>query len=268
MDGNQFDALVARVFRGANRRETVTGVLAGAVAAAVPALAEAKPKQAKHKHRKGKQAKAAGKDTPGRRQVRAEAKKPFCLCQGTSAAQCTPTNCVGCAYQGELGKKARKRIQKQFPFSFKVTSASECPGTTTTTTTTAGPTTTTTTTSAPVTCDPPCGFNQVCQGTTCVPAANQCPTPFTCTCPFGGPDPASDCGTVASGGTCSCQRSTEGNTVCLNPTPTTQTCTSSQDCRDTVGFGFFCKVPPRCADNGLACGPEDQLCYPACDNPA
>ena len=120
----------------------------------------------------------------------------------------------------------------------------------------------------PVTCTPPCGFNQVCQGTTCVPAANQCPTAFTCTCPFGGPDPASNCGTQAGGGICTCHRSTEGNTVCLNPTATAQACTSSQQCRNTVGFGFFCKAVPRCATNGVACGPDAQRCYPRCDNPA
>jgi hypothetical protein len=174
VDAKTFDALVARLASGPSRRAAVQTLLAGALAsAALPIVAAAKKGKGKRRH--GKQRKGRGDDGQrtnhqdrdthhngkrhadatggqGQDQVGAAArKKRFCLCQGTSAAQCTPANCVECAYQGKLGKKARKRLRKQFPFSFTVSDASECPGTTPTTTTTPPPVPTTTTTPRPTT---------------------------------------------------------------------------------------------------------------------
>lgn len=182
MDSEEFDDLIARLTSGSSRRAPVRGVLAGSLAAAgVPMLAEAKNGTGKRKHGKGRPKRSLvhswlcrwghrppgasgcttaprgkgkyhqGKNRKDRKDRKdhgdkgsAKAKKQaFCLCRGTSAAQCTPTQCVGCDYQGKLGKKQRRSIQDQFPFSFTVTTASECSGTTTTTTT-ATPTTTTT----------------------------------------------------------------------------------------------------------------------------
>jgi hypothetical protein len=125
-------------------------------------------------------------------------------------------------------------------------------------------------------CDPPCGFNAVCQDGACVAAANRCPAPFDCPDPFGGPAPV--CGTVAGpgGGTCGCFASTEGNNVCLNETDsdgefidsaTLVPCTDSQECRDTVGFHFYCRAVTT-SPSGKTCGSEVSRCWPECDNPS
>ncbi len=125
-------------------------------------------------------------------------------------------------------------------------------------------------------CDPACGFNQQCQDGTCVAAANICPAPFDCPDPFGGPAPV--CGTVAGpgGGTCGCFASTEGNNVCLNETDGDGEflnpeffvpCDSSQQCRDTVGFHFYCRAVTT-SPSGKLCGEAISRCWPECDNPA
>jgi hypothetical protein len=125
------------------------------------------------------------------------------------------------------------------------------------------------------TCDPACAFNQVCQDGACVAAANVCPAAFDCPDPFGGPAPV--CGTVAGdNGACGCITTTEGNNVCVNQTDgngndidasTLQTCASSQDCRDTVGFHFYCAAVTR-SPSGKVCGSSVPRCWPECDNPA
>lgn len=124
-------------------------------------------------------------------------------------------------------------------------------------------------------CDPACGFNQVCENDTCVPAPNRCSPGFVCS-GFGGDPPA--CGNVAGApdGTCGCVPSTEGNTVCINQTDSDGdflqadqfvTCTTSQQCRDTVGFHFYCRKPLQ-NENGLFCGESVGRCWPECDNPS
>ncbi len=117
-------------------------------------------------------------------------------------------------------------------------------------------------------CTPECGFNTVCQNGTCVPAANHCPAPFTCPDPFGGPAPV--CGSTAGGGTCACYTSTEGNNICVNNDvdyKTLTTCTSTQQCRDTVGFHFYCKAV-HTSPSGKICGSDVGRCFPECDNRA
>lgn len=124
-------------------------------------------------------------------------------------------------------------------------------------------------------CNPACGFNQECQNGTCVAAANRCSPGFVCS-GFGGDPPV--CGTVAGnpGGPCGCVPSTEGNNVCINQTDsdgdfiladTLVTCDSSQQCRDTVGFHFYCRKPLQ-NENGLFCGDSIGRCWPECDNPS
>ncbi len=123
-------------------------------------------------------------------------------------------------------------------------------------------------------CKPKCGFNQVCQSRTCNAAPSVCPTPFVCTDPFGGPAPV--CGHVAGdNGDCACVLTAEGNNVCVNETDgngndidytTLQTCTTSQDCRDTVGFHFFC-LAVTTSPMGHTCGSDASRCWPECDNP-
>lgn len=69
------------------------------------------------------------------------------------------------------------------------------------------------------------------------------------------------CGSEPGGGTCDCHRATEGNNFCggmVDSCASLRPCTSTQDCRDSVGFHFFCQA----ADGG-ACG---QVCVPECAN--
>lgn len=204
MDPREFDRLVARIFAERDRRAAVKGLLAGAAAAAVPAFAEAKKHKGKDKdkNRKDKRDKRKhkahdeGKAQNDKSQVTAEAqKKKFCLCKGTSAAQCTPTNCVGCEYQGKIGKNKRDSIKAQFPFSQNVNNASECPGNTTTT---VAPTTTTTTTTARV-----CGGNCLVGSNTCAQQSGN----NLCTCRgtsvvAGSPGTCTTAAGVCAGQTC------------------------------------------------------------------
>jgi hypothetical protein len=107
------------------------------------------------------------------------------------------------------------------------------------------------------------------------PPANQCPTAFTCPDPFGGPAPV--CGKVAGpkGGTCGCYLSTEKTTICVNETDsngefldanTLKPCSSTQECRETVGFHFFCKAVTT-SPSGKTCGSTVSRCWPECDAP-
>jgi hypothetical protein len=123
-------------------------------------------------------------------------------------------------------------------------------------------------------CNPACAFNQVCQDGACVAAASICPAAFACPDPFGGPAPV--CGKVAGdNGDCGCIKTTEGNNVCVNQTDghgdfidasTLHTCSSSQQCRDTVGFHFYCAAVTR-SPSGKLCGSDVPRCWPECDNP-
>ena len=104
---------------------------------------------------------------------------------------------------------------------------------------------------------------------------NQCPAASICnTAP-------NVCGTAATGEECSCELSTEGNTVCVNsgvgcPTPLRE-CTSTAgpeatSCRNNgAGFHFFCQeVKTNGAGVKCGCGqtlPSGRVCMPECDNP-
>ena len=124
-------------------------------------------------------------------------------------------------------------------------------------------------------CEPACAFNQVCQDGACVAAPNVCPAAFNCPDPFGGPAPV--CGKVAGdNGDCGCITTTEGNNVCVNQTDghggfidasKLHTCASSQECRDTVGFHFYCAAVTR-SPSGKLCGSSVSRCWPECDNPS
>ena len=120
-------------------------------------------------------------------------------------------------------------------------------------------------------CDPPCGFNTVCADGTCVAAADICSGP-TGICDA---DPT-PCGTSATGETCGCEQTVEGNNVCVdgaNPCPNVVECTSSQDCRDTLGFHFYCQEAKRSQQfPGQFCGcgfgtATGRVCVAECDNP-
>jgi hypothetical protein len=124
-------------------------------------------------------------------------------------------------------------------------------------------------------CKPKCGFNQVCRKGRCVAAPSVCPVAFDCPDPFGGPAPV--CGHVAGdNGDCGCILTTEGNNACVNQTDgngdfidytTLRTCSSSQECRDTVGFHFYCAAVTR-SPSGKLCGSDVPRCWPECDNPS
>jgi hypothetical protein len=117
-------------------------------------------------------------------------------------------------------------------------------------------------------CKPPCGFNTVCAKKTCVAAPNRCSGP-TGICDA---DPT-PCGTAANGETCGCESTVEGNNFCANAVDacTDVECTSSQECRDAVGFGFYCQEAKTNA-NGQFCGcgfgtATGRVCVAECDNP-
>ena len=116
-------------------------------------------------------------------------------------------------------------------------------------------------------CKGGCDFNLVCKNGKCVPAANRCSPAFVCS-GFGGDAPV--CGSMAGGGDCGCYQSTEGNSVCLNNLEEScenfQMCDTSQDCRDTVGFHFYCRKP-LANENNQFCGCDEGRCWPECDNP-
>ena len=117
-------------------------------------------------------------------------------------------------------------------------------------------------------CDPLCGFNTVCENGTCVAAANICSGP-TGICDA---DPT-PCGHAATGEACGCERTVEGNNVCVNGVdacPTVVSCTSSQECRDTLGFHFFCQEA-KTNSQGKFCGcgfgtTTGRVCVAECDN--
>ncbi|MFT4040856.1 MAG: hypothetical protein QM692_21925 [Thermomicrobiales bacterium] len=126
-------------------------------------------------------------------------------------------------------------------------------------------------------CNPACGYNLTCQGSTCVPQPNRCPAPFICS-GFGGDAPY--CGDVAGlggvVGTCGCYRSTEGNNVCVNESDADGddieftdliSCTSSQFCRERLGFHWYCRAVAT-SGTGLTCGSTVGRCWPTCDSPA
>ena len=82
--------------------------------------------------------------------------------------------------------------------------------------------------------------------------ADQCPVSAKTNAPVCGSDPD---------GACDCHRSTEGNNFCggfLTTCAGLRPCTSTVDCRESVGFHFVCQA----ADGG-GCG---QVCVPACEN--
>lgn len=119
-------------------------------------------------------------------------------------------------------------------------------------------------------CDPPCGFNTVCEGGACVAAADICAGP-TGICDA---DPT-PCGTSATGETCGCESTVEGNNFCANAVDacTDVECTSSQECRDTVGFHFYCqeaKLSQQFPGQFCGCGfgtATGRVCVAECDNP-
>ena len=79
-------------------------------------------------------------------------------------------------------------------------------------------------------------------------------------CPVSAKTNAPVCGTDPDG-ECSCHRAIEGNNFCsgqLNTCAGLRACTSTADCRESVGFHFVCQA----ADGG-ACG---QVCVPECEN--
>ena len=81
---------------------------------------------------------------------------------------------------------------------------------------------------------------------------DQCPVSAKTNAPVCGWEP---------GGDCDCHLAIEGNNFCggfLTTCTGLQSCTSTQDCRDTVGFHFVCQ-----AANGGGCG---QVCVPECEN--
>jgi hypothetical protein len=82
--------------------------------------------------------------------------------------------------------------------------------------------------------------------------ADMCPVSAKVNAPVCGTDPD---------GECHCHRAAEGNNFCggqVNTCAGLRSCTSTADCRESVGFHFVCQA----ADGG-ACG---QVCVPACEN--
>lgn len=80
-------------------------------------------------------------------------------------------------------------------------------------------------------------------------------------CPVSAKYNAPICGSEPGGYACDCHRATEGNNFCggqVDSCASLRPCTSTQDCRESVGFHFFCQA----ADGG-ACG---QVCVPECAN--
>ncbi|MCA9862779.1 MAG: hypothetical protein KC432_07155 [Thermomicrobiales bacterium] len=80
-------------------------------------------------------------------------------------------------------------------------------------------------------------------------------------CPVSAKVNAPVCGSEPGGGVCDCHRATEGNNFCggmVESCSSLRPCASTQDCRDSVGFHYFCQA----ADGG-ACG---QVCVPECAN--
>ena len=81
---------------------------------------------------------------------------------------------------------------------------------------------------------------------------DQCPVAARTNAPVCGNDPD---------GVCDCHQAVEGHNFCggfLTSCAGLHACTSTQDCRDAVGFHFVCQ-----AANGEGCG---QVCVPECEN--
>lgn len=81
---------------------------------------------------------------------------------------------------------------------------------------------------------------------------DQCPVSAKTNAPVCGWEP---------GGDCDCHLAIEGNNFCggyLTTCTSLQSCNSTQDCRETVGFHYVCQ-----AANGGGCG---QVCVPVCEN--
>jgi hypothetical protein len=81
---------------------------------------------------------------------------------------------------------------------------------------------------------------------------HQCPVAAKTNAPLCGNDPD---------GACDCHLAVEGNNFCggfLTSCAGLRSCTSTQDCRESVGFHFVCQ-----AAQGGGCG---QVCVPACEN--
>jgi hypothetical protein len=87
------------------------------------------------------------------------------------------------------------------------------------------------------------------------------------------------CGTTAEGKICGCERSVEGNNVCVNSgadnvCKSAVECTSTDgpeatSCRSQVGFHFYCQEAKRSGNQFCGCGfgtATGRVCVPECDN--
>jgi hypothetical protein len=87
------------------------------------------------------------------------------------------------------------------------------------------------------------------------------------------------CGTTATGAICGCERSVEGNNVCVNSgadnvCDTAVECTSTDgaeatSCRNLVGFHFYCQEAKQSGTQFCGCGfgtMTGRVCVPECDN--
>jgi hypothetical protein len=120
-----------------------------------------------------------------------------------------------------------------------------------------------------VACPPPCPSNKVCVNGTCVAAPDVCAGP-TGIC-NAQPTP---CGTSETGETCGCERSVEGNTVCIDgadPCPIAVECISSQDCVEKLDIRYFCQeAKTNASQQFCGCGfgtATGRVCVARCDNP-
>ena len=123
-----------------------------------------------------------------------------------------------------------------------------------------------------------CGDGQTCDGGTCVGGGGG---GDRCAGPVGicDADPT-PCGHSATGETCGCELSVEGNNFCsdgANPCPNVVECTSTDgaedtSCRSQVGFHFFCQEAKNSVNfPGQFCGcgfgtATGRVCVAECDN--
>ena len=88
------------------------------------------------------------------------------------------------------------------------------------------------------------------------------------------------CGKTATGEVCGCERSVEGNNVCVNSgadnvCDLAVECTSTDgpeatSCRNQVGFHFYCQEAKSSGNQFCGCGfgtVTGRVCVPECDNP-
>jgi len=95
-----------------------------------------------------------------------------------------------------------------------------------------------------------CGPGTFCQDGQCIPQGT-CLSETICGQSF------SICGQGAGGLVCICTRSVEGDVACGNDFPcNTPSCTSSAECEELLGPGFYCQ-----AEGTGCCG---QVCVPPC----